>query len=92
MMRLFQIMLIPKAERLPFYGGSGESDDLRYEYERYRCSEGFYDGQKLENIPEICRENHLGSIGFYVYGQAFCKFHHSERSFAFGWMYFVSVY
>ncbi|XP_042867621.1 laminin subunit beta-1-like isoform X3 [Penaeus japonicus] len=65
------IMLIPKAERLPFYGGSGESDDLRYEYERYRCSEGFYDGQKLENIPEICRENHLGSIGFYVYGQAF---------------------
>ncbi|XP_047469022.1 laminin subunit beta-1-like isoform X2 [Penaeus chinensis] len=65
------IMLIPKAERLPFYSGSGELDDLRYEYERYRCSEGFYDGQRVENIPEICRDKHLGSIGFYVYGQAF---------------------
>lgn len=65
------IMLIPKAERLPFYSGSSELDDLRYEFERYRCSEGFYDGQKVENIPEICRKNHFGSIGFYVYGQAF---------------------
>lgn len=66
-------MLIPRAEKLPFYSGSLENDDLRYEYERYRCSENFYEGQNLATIPEVCRENHLGSIGLYVYGQAFCK-------------------
>ncbi|XP_042225500.1 laminin subunit beta-1-like isoform X3 [Homarus americanus] len=65
------IMLIPRAEKLPFYSGSFENDDLRYEYERYRCSESFYDGQGVATVPEVCRDNHLDSIGFYVYGQAF---------------------
>nr|XP_045621460.1 laminin subunit beta-1-like isoform X3 [Procambarus clarkii] len=65
------IMLIPRAEKLPFYSGSLENDDLRYEYERYRCSESFYEGQNLATVPEVCTDNHFGSIGFYVYGQAF---------------------
>ncbi|XP_071527687.1 laminin subunit beta-1 isoform X7 [Panulirus ornatus] len=65
------IMLIPRAEKLPFYSGSSENDNLRFEYEGYRCSENFYEGQNLATVPEICKENHLDSIGFYVYGQAF---------------------
>ncbi|XP_069950644.1 laminin subunit beta-1 isoform X10 [Cherax quadricarinatus] len=65
------IMLIPRAEKLPFYSGSPEGDSLRYEYERYRCSESFYEGQDLATVPEVCKDNHLDSIGFYVYGQAF---------------------
>ncbi|XP_066949126.1 laminin subunit beta-1 isoform X9 [Macrobrachium rosenbergii] len=65
------IMLIPRAEKLPFYSGSQENDNLRYEYERYRCSEGFYDGHALATVPEVCKDNHFGSIGLYVYGQAF---------------------
>lgn len=70
---LFQIRLIPRAENTDIYTGTYEKDNLRYEFERNRCSEAFYEGHPLETIPEICRDNHFGSIGFYVYGQAFGK-------------------
>lgn len=69
----FQIRLIPQAEKTNIYSGNYERDNLRYEYERQRCSEPFYEGLSLETIPETCRDNHYGSIGFYVYGQAFGK-------------------
>ncbi|XP_076033711.1 laminin subunit beta-1 isoform X3 [Oratosquilla oratoria] len=66
------ILLIPRAERLPFYSGTAENDLLRREYEQYRCSQPFYSGgQNLETIPEVCKDKHLESVGYYVFGQAF---------------------
>ncbi|KAF2350513.1 Laminin EGF domain [Trinorchestia longiramus] len=64
------IMLIPRTENLPFYSGSLENDNLRQEFEYYRCRDGFYTGN-METVPELCEKDHLDSIGFYVYGQAF---------------------
>uniref|UniRef100_A0A6A7G3W6 Laminin subunit beta-1-like isoform X5 n=4 Tax=Hirondellea gigas TaxID=1518452 RepID=A0A6A7G3W6_9CRUS len=64
------IMLIPRTENLPFYTGTPENDNLRLEFEYYRCRDSFYTGD-MATVPELCSENHLDSIGFYVYGQAF---------------------
>lgn len=64
-------MLIPRAEKLPFYTDSERS---RQEYDAYRCSEPFYTGQGLATIPEICVTDHLDSIGLYVFKQSFCKY------------------
>ncbi|XP_018022771.1 laminin subunit beta-1 isoform X4 [Hyalella azteca] len=64
------MMLIPRTENLPFYTGSLENDNLRQEFEYYRCRDSFYTGSS-ETLPELCEKEHLDSIGFYVYGQAF---------------------
>lgn len=68
-------MLIPLTKNLPFYTGTLENDNLRQEFEYYRCRDGFYNGETA-TIPELCREDHLDSIGFYVYGQAFGEVAH----------------
>ncbi|XP_050736724.1 laminin subunit beta-1-like isoform X4 [Eriocheir sinensis] len=65
------IVLIPRVESINFYSGSLESDNRRQEYDRYRCSETFYEGQDLATVPEVCKQKHLDSIGFWVYGQAY---------------------
>ncbi|KAG0716686.1 Laminin subunit beta-1 [Chionoecetes opilio] len=67
------IVLIPRVESINFYSGSLMNENRRQEYERYRCSETFYDGQNLATVPEVCKEDHLDSIGFLVYGQAYCE-------------------
>ena len=67
-----QIMLIPRTEKLPFYTGTLENDNLRQEFEYYRCRDSFYTGD-FSTLPELCQEDHLDSIGFYVYGQAFSE-------------------
>lgn len=68
-----QIVLIPRVESIDFYSGSLLNENRRQEYERYRCSETFYEGQNLVTVPEVCKEKHLDSIGFLVYGQAYCE-------------------
>ena len=68
-----QIVLIPRVESIDFYSGSLVNENRRQEYERYRCSETFYEGQNLVTVPEVCKDDHLDSIGFLVYGQAYCE-------------------
>ncbi|KAK8404595.1 hypothetical protein O3P69_007682 [Scylla paramamosain] len=65
------IVLVPRVDSISFYSGSLINDNRRQEYERYRCSETFYEGQSLASVPEVCKEHHLDSIGFLVYGQAY---------------------
>lgn len=65
------IALIPRIDRLPFYSGSRENDNLREEFEHYRCGETFYQGSNQEHLADICKKDHLDSIGFYVFKQAF---------------------
>uniref|UniRef100_A0A0P4W557 Laminin subunit beta-1 n=1 Tax=Scylla olivacea TaxID=85551 RepID=A0A0P4W557_SCYOL len=65
------IVLVPRVDSISFYSGSLINDNRRQEYERYRCSETFYEGQSLTSVPEVCKEHHLDSIGFLVYGQAY---------------------
>ncbi|KAB7494579.1 Laminin subunit beta-1 [Armadillidium nasatum] len=60
------VILIPRAEQLPFYSGSLEKESSRQEYQHYRCSEPFYTGQGLSSLPETCVEDHLDSIGLYL--------------------------
>lgn len=68
-----QIALIPRVDSISFYSGSLINDNRRQEYERYQCSQTFYEGQSLATVPEVCKQHHLDSIGFLVYGQAFCE-------------------
>ena len=71
---ILQIVLIPKGENLPFYSGSLENANRRQEYSYFRCSDAFYDGAyDMNSISEQCLEEHLDSIGYYVYKQAFCE-------------------
>lgn len=65
------IVLIPRVESIDFYSGSLVNENRRQEYDRYRCSETFYEGHDLATVPEVCKEKHLDSIGFLVYGQAY---------------------
>lgn len=63
------ITVVPRADSVPFLGGSPAADYRRQEFEHYRCAQYFYSVVKT-NIPEVCKK-HLYSIGFYVLGSGF---------------------
>lgn len=69
---IFQIVLVPKIDSIPFFQPITPANDLRrQEYERYRCGEAYHTVLR-GSIPDVCKKyNH--HIGFYVIGGAFRK-------------------
>lgn len=65
------IVLIPRAEDIPFFQGSAAADNRRQEYERLHCNDPSFFGKGAQ-IPEICKK-YQASIGAYVFNGAFCK-------------------
>lgn len=63
------IVLLPRAESIPFFSGSPTNENRRQEYEHYRCGTAFYTVVK-GHVPDVCKKYHY-SIGFYVHGGAF---------------------
>lgn len=61
------IVLVPRADSIPFFQGSVTNEHRRQEFEHARCSQLFGPVVKAP-ISEICKK-HLFSIGFYVYGE-----------------------
>ncbi|CAH1103667.1 unnamed protein product [Psylliodes chrysocephalus] len=63
------IVLIPRAEDIPFFQGSAAADNRRQEYERLHCNDPSFFGKGAQ-IPEICKK-YQASIGAYVFNGAF---------------------
>lgn len=64
-----QIILIPKANDIPFLsGGTPENQRRQYEYE-HRCLMPYYNLNRAPEVDEHCRKT-LMSAGFYTFDGA----------------------
>lgn len=62
------VVLIPRADSIPFFQGTPINEYRRQEYERLRCGSAYYN--VLRPVPHDVCKKYLYSIGFYVYGEA----------------------